>query len=387
MRLLLFLFCVYLLACSTFRHNHNIAIDEQLKTHIDSIATLFAPDKRTVLFSVQVHNGILKGETISGAAKDVLVQRLRDNNLNYIDSIIVLPSTSLQSQHFGIVTISVANLRTQPSHRAELATQATMGTSLKVWKRERGWYLVQTPDAYLAWVDGDAFQRHDSASFSHWHQLKKIIYTEPFGFVYEDTSGNTTISDLVYGDIIAATNDAGKYIEVMLPDGRRGFVHQQQCMTYDDWRNSRQPNPDNIIVAARKLMGVPYLWGGTSFKGVDCSGFTKTVYFINGLVLPRDASQQALLGTIVDTAGDWKNVQPGDLLFFGNRERDGKPEQVVHVGIWIGGGEFIHASGKVQVGSIYPSASNYDAMEHKRFLRVKRISPPQSLFDLRKTDY
>jgi gamma-D-glutamyl-L-lysine dipeptidyl-peptidase len=387
LRLLLLSFCVYLLACSSARHNQNSGIDEQLKTHIVSIATLFAPDKRTTLFSVQAFNGTVKGETTSAAAKDALLQRLRDNKLNYTDSILVLPSASLQSQHFGVVTISVANLRTQPSHRAELATQATMGTALKVWKRERGWYLVQTPDEYLAWVDGDAIQRYDSASFSHWHQLKKVIYTEPFGFIYDDTSGHTTISDLVYGDILAATNEAGRYTEVMLPDGRKGFVHQQQCTAYDQWRNSRQPKADNIVGAARKLMGVPYLWGGTSFKGVDCSGFTKTVYFMNGLVIPRDASQQALLGSIVDTAGDWKDIQPGDLLFFGNRERDGKPEQVVHVGIWMGDGEFIHSSGKVQVGSLNPSANNYDAGEHKRFLRVKRISPQQSLFDLRKTGY
>lgn len=383
MRLLFFPFCVYLLACSTVRYNQHLDIDEQLKTHIDSIAVLFAPDKRTTLFSVQAANGTVKGETTSAAAKNALLKRLQDAKLNYADSILVLPSSSLQSQHYGVVTLSVANLRTQPSHRAELATQATMGTSLRVWKKEKGWYLVQTPDEYLAWVDGDAFQRYDSTGFSQWQQLRKIIYTEPFGFIYQDTSGSTTISDVVYGDIIAVINDVGSYNEVLLPDGRKGFVHQQQSMLYDHWRSSRQPNPENIIHTARKLMGVPYLWGGTSFKGVDCSGFTKTVYFINGLVLPRDASQQALLGSTVDTAGNWKDLQPGDLLFFGNREREGRPEQVVHVGIWIGGGEFIHSSGKVQVGSLIPSADNYDANEHKRFLRVKRISPEQSLLDLR----
>lgn len=383
MRLLFFPFCVYLLACSTVRYNQHLDIDEQLKTHIDSIAVLFAPDKRTTLFSVQAANGTVKGETTSAAARNALLKRLQDAKLNYADSILVLPSSSLQSQHYGVVTLSVANLRTQPSHRAELATQATMGTSLRVWKKEKGWYLVQTPDEYLAWVDGDAFQRYDSTGFSQWQQLRKIIYTEPFGFIYQDTSGSTTISDVVYGDIIAVINDVGSYNEVLLPDGRKGFVHQQQSMLYDHWRSSRQPNPENIIHTARKLMGVPYLWGGTSFKGVDCSGFTKTVYFINGLVLPRDASQQALLGSTVDTAGNWKDLQPGDLLFFGNREREGRPEQVVHVGIWIGGGEFIHSSGKVQVGSLIPSADNYDANEHKRFLRVKRISPEQSLLDLR----
>ena len=119
-------------------------------------------------------------------------------------------------------------------------------------------------------------------------------------------------------------------------------------------------------------MGVPYLWGGTSFKGVDCSGFTKTVYFLNGILLPRDASQQVMIGETIDKNGNWGNLKEGDLLFFGEKREDGS-ERVVHVGMWIGNNEFIHASDKVRIGSMNPSESNYDEYNSKRYLRAKRI--------------
>ena len=131
-------------------------------------------------------------------------------------------------------------------------------------------------------------------------------------------------------------------------------------------------------------MGLPYLWGGTSMKGVDCSGFTKTVYLMNGLVLPRDASQQVHIGEEVDTKAGWHHLQPGDLLFFGSPAKEGQPERVVHVGMWIGGNnEFIHSAGMVHISSLNPQAPNYDEGEHKRFLRAKRITPQAALKDLR----
>jgi gamma-D-glutamyl-L-lysine dipeptidyl-peptidase len=193
------------------------------------------------------------------------------------------------------------------------------------------------------------------------------------------------VSDMVYGDIMAAVDSLGKYLKVQFPDGRIAYVDHEQAMPYGEWRASRQPVPENLVQTAYKLMGLPYLWGGTSFKGVDCSGFTKTVYFMNGLVLPRDASQQFLLGQEVDTSAGFSRLQPGDLLFFGGRDKTNLQERVVHVGLYIGNGEFIHSSGMVQVSSLVPGAPNYDAFEHRRFLLAKRVSPQQSLYDLRST--
>lgn len=386
MRLSCILLCLYLLGCTPARHHSSADEPSVLQPYIDSVRKTYAPDQRTVWFNVQAQGTILKGETISPGAKASLLKSLEENKLSFTDSISVLPSAELQNKLRGIITVSVANLRTQPSHKAELASQATMGTPVKIWKREKGWYFVQTPDHYLGWMDGSAIERMDETTYLYWQKASKLIYTQPYGFAYTDTTGEMTVCDLVYGDLLNFVSVNGSYAGVMLPGNRKAYVPAAQCMRYDEWRSSRQPAPGNIIASAKKLMGVPYLWGGTSFKGVDCSGFTKTAFFMNGLVLPRDASQQVQLGEEIDTHDGWQRLQPGDLLFFGSPARDDKPEQVVHVGIWIGNSEFIHSAGMVHISSFDPAAANYDANERRRFLRAKRVTPATSLYDLRAAD-
>ncbi|MBF9251974.1 C40 family peptidase [Pontibacter sp. 172403-2] len=356
-----------------------------LSSYIEGIRKQFAPDKRTALFQVESQGNVLSGETNMPAAKAALLNQLQAAHVAYVDSIGVLPAPDLQGKHQAIITISVANLRTKPEHSAELASQATLGTPVQVWKENDGWYLVQTPDKYLAWVDAGGIALMDDNNFSGWQNSEKVIYTHPYGFAYAgpDAAG-TTVSDLVYGDVLALKNQAGRFYEVAFPDGRTAYVPASEATTYKVWTASRQPTENNLVQTSKRLMGVPYLWGGTSFKGVDCSGFTKTVYFMNGLVLPRDASQQVHAGELVDTSNGWENMRPGDLLFFGVPAKDGKPERVVHVGMWIGENqEFIHSSGRVRVSSMNPDASNYDAYNRNRFLRAKRISPQAALLDLR----
>ncbi|RDV15346.1 glycoside hydrolase [Pontibacter diazotrophicus] len=355
-----------------------------LQPHVDAVRQQYAPDKRVALFQVEQHGNVLRGETNIPEAKATLLKQLQEANLPYVDSIQVLPEAELGGEQQAIVTISVANLRSQPKHSAELATQATMGTPLQVWKKEGSWYLVQTPDKYLAWVDEGGITLMNSSNFSNWQQGNKLLYTNPYGFAYAapDAAG-ATVSDLVYGDVMLLEEQAQDFYEVSFPDGRTGYVPASTAIRYKDWVASRQPTEENLVQTSKGLLGLPYLWGGTSFKGVDCSGFTKTVYFMNGLVLPRDASQQVHLGELVDTSEGWQNMRPGDLLFFGIPAKDGKPERVVHVGMWIGGDqEFIHSSGKVRVSSMNPASQNFEASELKRFLRAKRISPQETL-DLR----
>jgi cell wall-associated NlpC family hydrolase len=94
---------------------------------------------------------------------------------------------------------------------------------------------------------------------------------------------------------------------------------------------------------------------------------------MNGMVIPRDASQQIHIGELVDNSMSFEKLLPGDLLFFGTKASDSLSEKVVHVGMWIGNNEFIHASGKVHISSMDSSAENFDSYNHSRYLRTKRV--------------
>ena len=131
----------------------------------------------------------------------------------------------------------------------------------------------------------------------------------------------------------------------------------------------------SILHTAHTLMGVPYLWAGTSAKGVDCSGFVRTVFYLHDILLPRDASQQASVGQRLDIAPDFKNLQPGDLLFFGRKATTLRAEGISHVGIYIGQGRFIHAQGDVHVSSLISTDSLFDAFNLNRLLFATRVLP------------
>ena len=159
---------------------------------------------------------------------------------------------------------------------------------------------------------------------------------------------------------------------------------KMKVVLYETWLDSIAASEQSLVDTAMNLRGVPYLWGGTSTKGVDCSGFTKTIFFLNGMIIPRDASQQVAIGNLVDSVQDFSQLQPGDLLFFGAAATDSTKEKVVHVGLWIGDDQFIHSSERVRVSSINPERENYDEYNLHRYLKSKRILGSDEVVSLRK---
>lgn len=158
------------------------------------------------------------------------------------------------------------------------------------------------------------------------------------------------------------------------PDGREAFVKKSDAMTVSDWLKKNRLTGESIVHTAKQLTGVPYLWGGTSVKGMDCSGFTKQVYFMHGVILARDASQQVRYGRLIDETGDFSDAFPGDLVFFGTKATVESPkERVVHVGIYIGNKRFIHASDYVHINSFDHADPLYDEFNAHRYLRTKRV--------------
>ncbi len=371
----------------------NDAIKEEALTgEILSIKTKYAPDKRVALFNIEAikrnESYVLKGESNLPEAVIALKDSLKAAKINVVDSIQILPSAELHGKTFGLITISVANLRSNPKHSAELATQALLGTPVKLLKKEGSWALIQTPDNYLSWVDDGGIVEMSSSELAFWKSNPKIIYTNISGSTYLSTDTQSqVVSDIVAGGILELLVEEKDFFKVKYPDNRIAFVSKNEAQLYDDWLQKTKPTAASLIATSKKLLGLPYLWGGTSTKGVDCSGFTKTVYFLNGMVIPRDASQQVNTGELTDETKDFDKLLPGDLLFFGRKVTDSTLEKVVHVGMWIGNNEFIHASGQVKISSMDKDSPNFDADNLNRYLRSKRIinSEDVSLINLIKT--
>lgn len=352
--------------------------EDPLALLIDSIKQQHAPDKRVALFEIGTEKSdqghILRGVTNLPLALDSFREQLQAQGIAHIDSIELLPSTSLQGKVYGLIKISVANIRSNPGHSAELVTQATLGMPVKVHQEKGEWYRVQTPDQYIGWVDSGGVELMDKEQFEQWQATGKLIYTQTYGHSHMDSNpGSQVVSDLVAGNILQLISDTGSHYQVGYPDGRRAFVPKNGAKPYADWKAGLPMTKEALVATSKAMMGVPYLWGGTSTKGVDCSGFTKTIFFMNGMVIPRDASQQIHQGLLIDDSKDFDDLQPGDLLFFGKKATDSTAERVIHVGMWIGNNEFIHSSGDVHISSVDRNSELWDQYNYDRYLRTKRI--------------
>jgi hypothetical protein len=212
-------------------------------------------------------------------------------------------------------------------------------------------------------------------NFDTWTNAPKIIFTRTFGYVYaEPDDEQEKTGDIVLGSQLNLLGTSDDFYRVQYPDQRVGFVKRSECQPLKEWIEQVQPSATLVENYARDLMGVPYLWGGTSVKGMDCSGFTKSVYLMNGYIIPRDASQQIEAGVDVDKSLNMHDLAKGDLMFFGKRATDSTKQRVTHVGIWLGDerGEFIHASGRVRISSIDPNSPNYDEFNVNRYLGSRR---------------
>ncbi len=276
---------------------------------------------------------------------------------------------------WGVIDVSVCNLRNAADYDAGMSTQALLGMPVKV-SGENDWLHVVTPDGYEAWVHPSSVWRMTRAQLVAWNQRPKVNVTAFYGFVYSAPNERSShVGDVVASNRLALLGSSRSYWHVAYPDGRTGYLPKRAAQELTMFRRQVSLSAASLLATALSFNGIPYMWGGTSTKGVDCSGFVSSVMLMHDVVIARNARQQALIGEHIEIAPDFSNLRPGDLVFFGSKPHDNEPAHVHHVGIYIGKGRFIHSLGWVHVSSLLPSDPLYDAYNRHRLLWAQRVLP------------
>lgn len=357
--------------------NKATSLIDNLELLIQTISNKYAPDKRVEVFSIEVieskKNLELKGETTNKSAYKELIAETKKLFPFIEDSIRILPDEVIGENNWGVIYNSVANMHSKPTHKSDMVSQLLLGTPVRLLDISGDWLRIQAPDRYIGWISGST-QRLKHKELKDYLARPKVIVTCQYANSFSNADSHSqSVSDIVAGNLITVDCEEEGFYKVTYPDGRVAFVKKQNALGVESWLSEIELTGESIANRAKQLMGVPYVWGGTSSKGLDCSGFTKTVYWMHGIIIPRDASQQVLCGVEVDNVGNFNNLQKGDLVFFGEKTSEENPkEKVVHVGIYIGNRQFIHASDYIHISSFNPKDKLFDAFNTNRYLRTKR---------------
>lgn len=256
--------------------------------------------------------------------------------------LVLLTLPAFAKNNTQIVVVPVANMYSKPTEKADVVSQAIYGSNVKLLEARGEWSRIQTPDRYRGWTPSRYLRivltGEGYATAGPTVQVQSIfanVYTEP------DVTKHKPLITVPFETRLEIAKDsaqkAGKpekqisagWLHVRLPGQTTAWIQTGDVIS--------DPKPLSIpesIELAKRFLGVPYLWGGTSSFGFDCSGFTQMLVRARGITMPRDADQQAAWNGVMPVKRD--DLQPGDLLFFGSSAKD-----ITHTGMFIGDGEFI----------------------------------------------
>lgn len=267
------------------------------------------------------------------------------------------------------IAVSVMDVHAEPDDASEVVTQALLGTPLLPLDAADGWRAVQLPD-YAGWIPEAALAARAPASeqVAVVTALRTPRYVrhdaeQPAGEIYA-----TTVLPLL------ATTPDGSRIEVALPGGRSGWLNAADCAIRPAYEPFPSRSIDEMLAFGRRFIGVPYLWGGGTVLGLDCSGLAQLCSRFAGVTILRDADQQYASIPHVVERGD---LRAGDLAFFA---RDGR---IVHVGIMLDASRMLHADGSVRnevtINALDPDRGDYSARLAHLYAGARRPLPPSPI--------
>ncbi len=234
----------------------------------------------------------------------------------------------------AVILKPVANMYSAATESADVVSQAIYGANISILESQNGWAKIRTADEYTGWIPESSFLRvaepyAAKGAVAQVESLFANLYQEP------DVTKHQPVLVLPYEarlEVASQPPANERWVQARLVDGSTAWV-QRGDVTFEP----RPVSIPELIEFSKRFLGLPYLWGGTSTFGYDCSGFAQMLCRRRGIVIPRDAGPQARWTGVVPV--EKQDLQPGDFLYFGSSE-----QKITHTGMYIGGGEFIHAT-------------------------------------------
>ncbi|HET7251423.1 MAG TPA: C40 family peptidase [Gemmatimonadales bacterium] len=299
---------------------------EELVRALGELQRKWVPDRRIGVFDIAVQEGRIEGSTTSREA-EAEVRRI-GGVAGMEVAVTLLPNATVDSGDVAVVTAALAPLLERPAVRAPRVNEAVQGEPLTLLQRKDDWLHVRAGDGYVAWIHSGYVRVGLTDWFERWLR-RATIRSVSCELEYQGERVRLPI-----GARLAPLRE-GSGVETA--DGRlarvvAGVVRSESEL-HAEARLMAIPQ-----LALRWFGGAPYLWGGRTEWGVDCSGLVQAVYAARGVALPRDSDQQATAGEPVALSGSGAGYAVGDLLCFAERER------ISHVALWAGAGRIVHST-------------------------------------------